>query len=162
MTDEAPTQQGKLSALKGAQSRALAAGMILDLVHQTMASAPPRTWVQSAQHPGSRRWMTATLSAAAQALDLSLPLMTRQVRRAAAVSILERSVQQMNAADSWGTASADLRGWLADRIDAEGPAFPFTAARIARDGTMPFSSREQTRLQRRAAIHGVAAASSAS
>lgn len=149
MADETPSEQGKLPYPEGTIDRVRAARMVLDLVHQTMAAAPPRTWVQSMNHPGSRRWLTNSLSGASLLFGRPLPVPAGNTRRTSAINALEALVSRTHSAGTWAQATPIERGHLADLISATPASFPITVERIARSGALPFSEREIARVQRR-------------
>lgn len=149
MADESPSEQGKLPNDEGPIDRATAAQMTLDLVCQTMVAAPPRTWIQSANHPGSRRWLVTSLAGVSHLIGRPLPAPAGNTRRAAAISGLETLTKQLRASGAWSRAGSEARDALADLLAATSAPFPVTVERIARSGALPFSQREITRVQRR-------------
>lgn len=149
MADKTPTQEGKLPASENMPTKVEVTQMLLDLAHQTMVAAPPRTWVQSANHPGSRKWLTATLSATSQLLGRPLPGLSGKTRRPAAINTLEALVVRTHAAGSWTHALPQQRECLVHLIEAAPTPFPPTVAKIARSGALPFSPQEIVRVQRR-------------
>lgn len=125
--------------------------MLLDLTYQTMLAAPPRTWVQSLNHPGSRYWLSATLAAISQLLERPLPSPPGSARREGAIRHLGLTVQRTRSEGVWTQATSAQRGRLAEFVEASSVPFPVTVASIARSGSVPFSRREMARVRRREA-----------
>lgn len=149
MVDESPTQEGKLPRFEEAPTRVEATQMLLDLAHQTMIAAPPRTWIQSANHPGSRRWIAAVLSATSKLYGRPLPGFSRDMRRDATLSAIEALVVRTHSTGAWTQASPVQRDGLVLLIESSPAPFPPTVVKIARSGALPFSPQEIARIQRR-------------
>ena len=152
MTKKNPPEQEVSPMHDEAQKQIVMVRMLLDLVHQTMLSAPPRTWVQSANHPGSRYWLTASLSAASQLLDRPFPMPPSGARRADTIRHLANTVEEAKAAGTWAEAAAPERRRLAVFIETSTAPFPSAIAQIARSGLVPFSPREMERVRRRESL----------
>lgn len=150
MAHKTPTEQGNDPTSQHQLSRVEATQMLLDLIHQTMVGAPPRTWAQSVNHPGSRRWLAAALGATSQVSGRPLPGPSGSMRRPAVIAALEALVVRAKAAGSWSLATSNDRAHLADLIESPKARFPITVAKIARSGALPFSPQEIARVQRRA------------
>lgn len=150
MTHEPPIEQGKVLTDQNRLPRAEATQMLLDLTHQTMVGAPPRTWAQSVNHPGSRRWLAAVLAATSRVSARPLPGPSASMRRPAVIAALDALVLRAEAAGAWSFATPHDRSRLADLIESPKSGFPLTVAKIARSGALPFSPQEIARVQRRA------------
>lgn len=150
MVDKTPAQEGELCQFEEAPTRVEATQMLLDLAYQTMIAAPPRTWIQSVNHPGSRRWLAAVLSATSKLYGRPLPGFSRDMRRASTLSSIEAIVVRTHSTGAWTQAAPSQREGLVCLIESNSVPFPPTVVKIARSGALPFSSQEITRLQRRA------------
>lgn len=150
MAYKVPAEQGELALPIMRMSRLNAARMLLDLIHQTMVAAPPRTWVQSVHHPGSRRWLVSAMSATSDVLGRPLPAPAGDMRRPAVIAALEALLARTEAAGRWSLATQQERERLADLTASPAAHFPLTLTKIARSGALPFTPQEVARVRRRA------------
>ena len=128
-----------------------AASMLLDLTHEVMLAAPPRTWPQSHHQLGSRHWLQRTLSVASRVNGHLLPYRVTSPRRADALDALERLVRATQASGTWGEAPSKGRRVFSEYLEAAAPDLLSPALlKVARTGQLPFSPAEMQRLRRRA------------
>lgn len=123
--------------------------MLLDLASQTMQASPPRTWVQSAYHPGSRRWLRGVLATVSELLRRPVGCSVDSGRRPAVVNAVSNAAEALGATGAWTNTPDEYRTHFANTLRVQQPHLPMTVIKIARSGAVPFSQQEMIRLQRR-------------
>lgn len=136
-----------------AMSRHEAACMLVDLAYQIQLVAPPRTWIQSVDHPGSRRSLTAILAAASRLRGRPLPSPTTGSSRTGTVTALQKLTHTLGATNTWADAAPGRRDTLANLLHVADTPLPESILVAAKTGALPFDPREQERIARRARVN---------
>lgn len=148
MADKTPVRQGNDGSLCTRLDDVELGRMLLDLVTQTFLAAPPRTWVQSINHPGSRRWLAAGLRAISDLLGHQVSCPVRTGRRHEVVTALRAAREGYKVTGSWTEAALEDRKRFLLSLQLRSLRIPVTIIDIARSGQVPFSPKEIQRLQR--------------
>lgn len=127
-----------------------AAFMLLDLAHHTMAAAPPRTWTQSVNQPGSRKWISAVIDMAGRMLERPLPCKVATGRRVEVADAVRQVHHDMGVYGSWAHASHAQRLALRDLLRRNYAGLvPPTLLHSVLWPSAPFDPNEIAQLRRR-------------
>lgn len=152
MAHKHPDEQGVRAERCLGISDETAALMLVDLAHEIQATAPPRTWIQGPQQPGSRQCLQSIIRAASALRKRPLPYRMSSARRPTATEAVGRMSDTLGATGAWTTASPSQRKAFVEIIAAGPVLLPQSVLSIARTGMIPFSAREFKRLQWRAQL----------
>lgn len=152
MAHASTASRGDVGTRDAPISGKLAALMLLDLAHHVQLTAPPRTWVQGPNQPGSRRFLQELINAASAMHGRPLPYRTASIRRTDAAPALKRVLATLGAEGSWRDANPQLRHSFETALAAGTLPLPSPALKIARTGQVPLSEKETARLRRRAKL----------